>query len=81
MNLENLNISKYSDIAIEGVMTYTPKLIGALLTLWIGFKIINFIIKIADKAMNKAKIDKALKKFVESIISATLKVLLILTAA
>jgi small conductance mechanosensitive channel len=31
--------------------------------------------------MNKAKIDKALKKFIESIISAVLKVLLILTAA
>ena len=79
--LENLNLTKYIDIAIEWVLTYTPKLIGALLTLWIWFKIINFVIKVADKAMKKAKIDKALKKFVESIISAVLKVLLILTAA
>jgi len=79
--LENLDITKYTDIAIEWVMTYTPKLIGTLITLWIGFKIINFIIKITDKAMGKAKIDKALKKFVESIISAILKVLLILTTA
>ena len=78
---ENIDISKYIDIAVEWVMTYTPKLIGALLTLWIGFKIINFVIKIADKAMGKARIDRALKKFVESIISAVLKVLLILTAA
>ena len=81
MNLENLDISKYTDIAIEWVISYTPKIIGALLTLWIWFKIINFIIKIAEKAMKKAKIDKALTKFVESIISAVLKVLLILTAA
>ena len=79
--LENLDLTKYTDIAIEWVLTYTPKLIGALLTLWIWFKIINFVIKVADKAMKKAKIDKALKKFVESIISAVLKVLLILTAA
>ncbi len=79
--LENLDISKYIDIAVEGAMTYTPKLIGALLTLWIWFKVINFIIKIAEKAMKKAKVDKALTKFVESIISAVLKVLLILTAA
>ena len=79
--LENLDISKYVDIAVEGAMTYTPKLIGALLTLWIWFKVITFIIKIAEKAMKKAKVDKALTKFVESIISAVLKVLLILTAA
>ena len=81
MNLENLDFSKYTDIAVEWVMTYTPKLIWALLTLWIWFKIINFVIKIADKAMAKAKIDKALRKFLESIISAVLKVLTILTAA
>jgi len=79
--LENIDVSKYIDIAVGWVMSYTPKLIGAILTLWIGFKVINFIIKIAEKAMSKAKIDKALKKFVESIISAVLKVLLILTAA
>jgi len=79
--LENIDISKYIDIAVGGVMSYAPKVIGALLTLWIWFKIIALVIKLADKAMNKAKIDKALKKFVESIISAILKVLLILTAA
>jgi len=81
MNLENIDISKYTDLVIEWVMSYTPKLIGAILTLWIGFKIINFVITIVDKAMKKAKIDKALKKFVESIISAILKVLVVLTAA
>jgi len=78
--LENIDISKYVDITIEGVMTYTPKFVGALLTLWIWFKIISIIIKIAEKAMKQAKIDKALKKFIESIISAVLKILLILTA-
>ena len=81
MNLENIDFSKYTDIAIEWILSYTPKIIGALLTLWIGFKIINFVIHLSDKAMKKAKVDKALTKFIESIISAILKVLLILTAA
>jgi len=81
MNLNNIDLSKYYEIAIEWAMNYTPKIIGAILTLWIWFKIINFVIKIADKAMTKWKVDKALKKFIESIISAILKVLLILTAA
>ena len=81
MNLNNIDLSKYYEIAIEWAMNYTPKIIGAILTLWIWFKIINFVIKIADKAMTKWKVDKALKKFIESIISAVLKVLLLLTAA
>ena len=81
MSLDNIDISKYIDLVIEWTMSYAPKVIWALLTLWIWFKIINFAIKITDKALSKAKIDKALKKFLESIISAVLKVLLILTAA
>jgi len=81
MNIENIDISKYKEIAIEWVLNYTPKIIWALLTLWIWFKIINFIVNIADKAMKKAKVEQALKKFVESMISAILKVLLLLTVA
>jgi small conductance mechanosensitive channel len=69
------------DFAIEGTMSYAPKVIWALLTLWIGFKLINFAVKLADKWLTKAKIDAALKKFIESMISAILKVLLLLTVA
>ena len=81
MNLNNVDITKYKDIAIEWLMSYTPKIIGALITIWIWFKIINFIVKVTDKALKKAKVEKALKSFVESMISAILKVLLLLTAA
>ncbi len=85
MNLEkifwNLDLNKYLDLAIEWIMSYAPKLIWALLTLWIWFKIINFVVNLTDKALVKAKIDKALKKFIESMISVILKVLLLLTAA
>jgi len=81
MNIENLDITKYKEIAIEWALNYTPKIFWALLTLWIWFKIINIIVNIADKAMTKAKIEEALKKFIESMISAILKVLLLLTVA
>ena len=81
MNLENLDIQKYIDIAVEWVMTYSPKIIGALLTLWIGFKIIAFIWKIIEKALKKAKVDKALSKFIDSMVMVLLKVLLLLSVA
>lgn len=81
MEMDFLNISKYIDIVIEWTLWYAPKLIGALLVLWIWFKVINFAIDVAWKWLKKAKVDKALSKFLESIISAILKVLLILTSA
>ncbi len=77
----NLDLSKYLNLWIEWTLSYAPKVFWALITLWIWFKIINFLLKIVDKAMKKSKIDRALTKFVESIISAILKVLLILSAA
>jgi len=81
MNLENLNIQKYIDLAIEWTMSYAPKIIWALLTLWIWFKIINFIWRIVEKALKKAKVDKALSKFIDSMIMVLLKVLLLLSVA
>ena len=81
MNLENLDISKYIDIAVEWIITYAPKIIGALLTLWIGFKIIAFIWKIIEKSLKKAKVDKALSKFIDSMVMVLLKVLLLLSVA
>lgn len=80
MEFDKVEITKYMDLIIQWIISYTPKVIGALLTLWIWFKIIDFIIKLASKALKKAKIDKALSKFLESIISAILKVLIILTS-
>ena len=65
--LENTDMSKYIDIAVGWVMSYAPKVIGALLTLWIWFKIIALVIKLADKAMSKAKIDKALKNLLSQL--------------
>ena len=56
-----------------------PKIIMALIVLWIGWKLINYFNKFLDKIYEKKNIDVSLRSFLRSIINITLKVLLLLT--
>ncbi len=66
---------------IERLTNFWPNLIGALLVIWIGFKIVAKIQKVVEKAMIKSKTDKSVSKFVASIINFGLKILIIIAAA
>ncbi len=83
MNLNSFvskDLIKYSDIAIEWIMTYTPKILGALLTFWIWFKVANFIWKSLEKILKKEKIDKTIGNFMSSLIKNILKALVLVAA-
>ncbi len=66
---------------IDQAILWAPKIIIALLILWIGFMIVGAITKFAGKAMEKGGLDKDLTPFLKSLISAILKVLVVITAA
>ena len=76
-----MNISNYVDIIINWVIWYTPKIIGAILVLWIGFKVINVIEKWVTKLMDKQKISPMLKSFVISLSNILLKIMVIIASA
>ncbi len=76
MNLETL-IPKITDMAIE----YAPKVLMALLTLIIGFWIIGKIVKFLEKALNRSDMDVSLSKFLSSIASVLLKIMLLFSVA
>ncbi|BDS05972.1 mechanosensitive ion channel protein [Oceaniferula spumae] len=63
----------------ELASTYGLKLLTALITLWIGWKVCNVIIKGMSKWFAKTNYDKALESFILSMLSAALKVLLVIT--
>jgi len=71
------NIQKITDMAIA----YAPKVIGAILTLIIGFIIIGWIVGIVQKMMAKRGIDPTISPFLTSIVSVGLKVMLLLSVA
>jgi len=65
-------------IETDGV-DYGMKLIGAIIVLIIGLWVINIIIKRVFKLMEKSNVDAALQSFIKSILTVTLKIVLIIS--
>lgn len=77
--MENIDITKYYDLAAELIMTYGPKLLGGLAVLIIGLFIIKGLNKSFKKFLENRNIDPSLKPFFSSIVSALLKTLLVIS--
>ena len=75
------NIQNYTDKAIELLMNYGPKLILAIVTLIIGLWLIKLFVKGIGKTMERSKIEVSLHKFLMSIVSILLKVMLVISVA
>lgn len=67
--------------AVDFIWKIGPNLLLAIVFLIIGYWIIKFIMKGSSKAMDKARIDESLKRFLHSLISIGLKVLLLISVA
>jgi len=60
----------------EYFMLYAPKLLLVILTLVIGSWIIKHILKLVDKGFAKKNIEVSLRKFLHSLLSALMKIIL-----
>lgn len=80
-NIDYSNPSIYINYLVDFLVKFGPKLIWALIILWIWFKIINIINKAINKIMAKANWDPMLESFLSSLISITLKILVFIIAA
>jgi small conductance mechanosensitive channel len=65
----------------EMFTSWAPTVVGAILTLILGFWIIGWITKLVRKGMDRSKMDKTIQPFLSSLISVGLKVLLLITVA
>jgi small conductance mechanosensitive channel len=57
------NIQVYIDQAVTLVMAYGPKLLLAILTLFVGLYIIKVLTKTSKRVMKKREIDESLRPF------------------
>lgn len=73
------NIDKYIDILKTMLVEYGPKVIGAIVVLFIGLKIISTLTKTFNKIMNKRKMDASLVPFLSGLINMLLKALLFIS--
>ncbi len=74
MELESI-IEQLGHMAVQ----YGPKLLGAVLVLIIGFKVIKSILKGTGKMFEKRNIDATLQPFIKSIVNILLKILLVIS--
>lgn len=87
MNLDNIlttllwdKAGKYKDILIEWTIGFIPKIIGAILVLWIWFVIVNILERFIGKVMSKQKLSPLLKNFITSLSNIWLKIMVILAS-
>lgn len=75
----NGRASELLDQAIALVMTYAPKVVLAIITLVVGLWLINKFVGVLDKKLSQK--DPTLNKFLCGLISAVLKILLLISVA
>lgn len=75
------DMSEYVDLAIGMVIAYTPKVIGAILVILIGLWIVNRMVTVMARGMERSNTDPTLAKFLKNLVSIGLKVLLFISAA
>lgn len=80
--MENLfNLEKFSEQFSTLLANYAPKVVGAILTLIIGFWIANRVANFVKQAMAKQDVDLSIQSFVGSLFGVGLKVMVLLAAA
>ncbi len=67
-------VYNYLEIAIDKIVFFAPRILGAAVVLWIGFKIINKILKLVDAALKRMNISDTMRPFLISILSVVLKI-------
>lgn len=63
------------------ILAYAPRVIGAILTLIIGFWIVGWITRVVRRTMDRRHIDPTVQPFLASLLNVGLKVLILLSVA
>lgn len=79
MTLDPNYIQSYANTLITAVLEYSPKIISALIILFIGLYAIRIINRLIRKIMAKRNFDATLSKFLADILLWVLRVLLFVT--
>ncbi len=74
-------MEKFIDQITEFAISFVPKIIGAILIIWIGFKIVNMLDRYVIKVLKKSKFDKSARWFVVSLVNIVLKMVLLIFSA
>ncbi len=74
-----MNLEGIKDYIIQFSTEYGIKLLGAIIALVVGFRVIKLLLKAFSKVLEKFNVDETLRPFLKTLIGILLKVLLIIS--
>jgi small conductance mechanosensitive channel len=77
MDFQNINFSALWDTVLQ----WSPKIVGGILVLILGFWIVNIISNMIGRSLKKSGVDDDLIPFLKSLVSVLLKILVVISAA
>ncbi len=80
MQLSDLPYERWMAEAIDASVRYLPKVLLALVLLWVGMRLIKLFGRAVDRGLESRAVEPTLRRFVGSLVSIGLKVLLFITA-
>ena len=80
MNEQIGQVNMWGQKAMSLVMEYAPKVLMALLVLWIGGMLIRMVARLLGKVLDRKGVEPTLKRFLHSLVTISLRILLFITA-
>ncbi len=81
METLNLDFNRILETATELTITYLPRVVLAILVFLVGLRFIRYLTSLLKASMQRTKLNKEIQPFLSSLLSISLKVLLIFSAA
>jgi len=80
MILAEFNASNFMEVITAQAVAWAPKILLALVTLAVGWMVAGWVGSLVGKALAKKRVDETLRPFLTTLVSAILKVGVVLTA-
>lgn len=77
--MDATNIEQLSALAYNAAITYVPKILAALLVLWLGFVVIRLITKGLQRSLQGRQVDSTLQRFFINLVAWALKIMLFIS--
>jgi small conductance mechanosensitive channel len=79
MNEPLSNIDTWMNKAMELIVDFAPKLLMALVVLWVGSLIIHGLARVLGTVLDRRGVEPTLKRFLHSLVTISLRILLFIT--
>lgn len=74
-------LAEYSELILDWAVVFVPKLLIAIVILWIGMKIVNKLSQLVQTAIAKSGVEPEIAGFLGSIVTIIMKFIVIMAAA